>query len=315
MLLRFEARSLSEALRIARRDAGERAVVVRVERGADERGEPCVTVLASPEPAAAEVERRLKARGIGPSRRRELARGLPQDDRLAWREVAARVERLVGVRPVARPRPSLGGPRVVALVGPTGVGKTTTIAKVAGQEQLERRVRVGLVTLDLYRVAAVDQLRAFADMLGAPLEVAGTAGELRRALDRLQSRDLVLVDTAGRSPRDLARVDELAQVLGRLPEVETLLVLSATTRRRELEDAVARFAPCSPRGLVLTKLDEAVESGDVLELLAHASLPVRLLAHGQEVPDDLELGSAGKLAAWIVDGVYGNATCGNGRDA
>jgi flagellar biosynthesis protein FlhF len=295
MLLRFEGDSVTAALREARDGAGPRAVLVRVER----QGSGGVVVYAKEEAVRGALERQLRARGIVSSRRQELLAGLSEDDPTAARaELRARLERLVPQVPWAkRSRP---GPRILAFVGPTGVGKTTTIAKVAGREQLDRKLSVGLVTLDLYRVAAVDQLRAYAELLGAPLEVAGTPAELTRALERFARKDLVLVDTAGRSPLDAKRIEDLASFLRPVPELETLLVLSAATRRRELTDALRRFAPCSPTGLVLTKLDEVVVAGDLLELVARLEQPVRLLAAGQEVPDDLELASPGRIAEWVL---------------
>lgn len=301
MLKKIEAPNLTEALRRARVAAGPRAVVLRASRLAD-RG--VVVLEVATEPGGDDLERRLARRGVKAARRRRLLEGLLEQPGPLAREraLARRLEELM-----TAPRASLSPgaqetPRCLALVGPTGVGKTTTIAKLAARAQLQRRQRVGLVTLDLYRVAAVDQLRAYAELLGVPLEVASTPDELRSALRRLERCDLVMIDTAGRSPTDARRLAELGSILEAAPEAQAWLVLAATTRLRELRDAVSRFAPCAPSGLVLTKLDEAVVAGDVLELISRCRLPLRLLSAGQEVPDDLEEATPARMASWVLQG-------------
>lgn len=298
MLCRFEAPSLTEALRQARAEVGPRAVVVDVQRAPGAWPSRVVLQVAA-EPGREELERRLAARGFRRRRREWLLRGVDELAGPSGRAAHAlrRLERLLGRS--AAPGPL---PRTLALVGPTGVGKTTTIAKLAGRARLEQRRRVGLVTLDLFRVAAVDQARAYADLLGAPLEVAGSSAELSRALDRLARCDLVLVDTAGRSPTDAPRLAELAALLAAAPEVEVWLTLSATTRLRELREAAARFAGCGPRGLVLTKLDETRAPGDAVELLARAPAPLRLVTDGQDVPEHIAAPDPARLAAWAFEG-------------
>jgi flagellar biosynthesis GTPase FlhF len=304
MVRRFEAPTLSEALCRARTEAGPKAVIVEVQRIAKSAGGARVVVFAAPPSGGPSgLDRLLKARGVRPERRQRLLEGLgdlPAES--AEAALSARIERLFEVphERFSGPAAPRRGPRILALVGPTGVGKTTTLAKLAGKARLERKEAVGFVTLDLYRVAAVDQVRAYADLLEAPLEVAGTPAEFRRALGRLAGLDLVLVDTAGRSPLDARRVAELAAFLGAAPEIEVCLVLAATARLREMRDAFARFSRCRVQGLIFTKLDEALVAGDLLELAARAPVPVRFLAAGQEVPDDIEEATPERLAAWVL---------------
>ncbi|RMG16466.1 MAG: AAA family ATPase [Planctomycetota bacterium] len=286
---RYHAPTLTEALARARAAAGPGAVVVDVRRGAGGRRGVVVSVTREP---GVWLAGRLEARGVSAARRASLLQGLGRGDQAAH-ELRRRLAALVPVAVVDRL------PRVLALVGPTGVGKTTTIAKLAGQAQFEHGERVGLVTLDLYRVAAVDQLGAYADMLGVPLEVAATPDEVRAALARLRGCDRILIDTAGQSPRDAARMRAL-EGLVRAAGGATQLVLSATARLQEMRDALRRFGGCGLQGLVLTKLDEAVVAGDVLELLAESPIPLRLVAAGQEVPDDLRPAAPEELAEWIL---------------
>ncbi len=145
--------------------------------------------------------------------------------------------------PTAPPIAAVAGTRrVVALVGPTGVGKTTTVAKLAANFKLAHGFRPGLVTVDTYRIAAVEQLRTYAEIIDLPLAVANAPGEMRRAIDELGDVDLVLIDTAGRSPRDEVKIRELADFLAEARPDEVHLVLSAVAGERSLRAAVERFA-------------------------------------------------------------------------
>jgi flagellar biosynthesis protein FlhF len=189
-----------------------------------------------------------------------------------------------------------GETRVVAVVGPTGVGKTTTVAKLAANFRLRERRRVGLITVDTYRIAAVDQLRTYADIIDLPMEVVATPRELRAALDRLSGQDLILVDTAGRSPRDEVKIQELKSLLGECRADEVHLVLSCVSGGLSLRRTAAQFAALGVTALLLTKLDEANGLGGLLPLLRNSRLPVSYLTHGQNVPEDIETADARKLA-------------------
>ncbi len=193
------------------------------------------------------------------------------------------------------------GPKAVALVGPTGVGKTTTLAKLAARFQIAEKKRVALVTLDTYRIGAVDQLRTYAEILGLPLRVAGTAAELERALAREAGADLVLIDTVGRSYRRAGEVEALQSFLS-VGGIETHLVLSATTKRADLLDALERYRAVGYQRLILSKLDETRCFGPAVEACRVAGVPLAYFATGQEVPDDLEEASALKLGRLLVEG-------------
>ena len=193
-----------------------------------------------------------------------------------------------------------GKMRVAALVGPTGVGKTTTIAKLAAYAQLKLHQKVALVTLDTYRMAAVDQLQQYAQILQVPLHVALTVEDLRSALRFYQDRTLVLIDTPGHSPKDTETLGQLRLLLEELPDVETHLVLSATTKPRDLTEIAARYEPLHPTRLLFTKLDETSTYGPILSTLARVKRPLSYLGTGQEVPDALELATSRRVADLIL---------------
>lgn len=195
------------------------------------------------------------------------------------------------------------GRRVVALVGATGVGKTTTIAKLAATFKLRHGRRVGLVTADTYRIAAVDQLRTYAEIISLPLKVAMSPGEMQRAVDSLENADIILVDTAGRSPSDSARLGELGEFLDAAKPTETHLVLSATADQRVQLRTAEKFAAFNPDRVILTKLDESDRHGPILNVLTKLGLPLSFVTTGQEVPDHIEQARADKLARLVLDGL------------
>jgi flagellar biosynthesis protein FlhF len=203
--------------------------------------------------------------------------------------------------PVAPPiSPVVGARRVVALVGPTGVGKTTTVAKLAANFKLAHGCRVGLITVDTYRIAAVEQLRTYAEIIDLPLSVVNDPSEMARALDELGAVDLVFIDTAGRSPRDEVKIRELAEFLRQARPDEIHLVLSAVAGQRSLKAAVDRFATVQVDRLILTKLDEADSLGGILGVLGMSSRPVSYITTGQAVPDDIEPADRMRLARLIL---------------
>jgi len=193
-----------------------------------------------------------------------------------------------------------GKRRVVALVGPTGVGKTTTIAKLAAHYRLKQRRRVGLITVDTYRIAAVEQLRTYADIIDLPMYVVSTPREMREASRQWEGLDLVLMDTAGRSPRDEIKLQELKAFLQEAHADEVHLVLSTTASARALVETARQFQTVGITALLLTKLDEASALGHLFSLLRASRLPVSYLTNGQNVPEDIEVAQAERLARWMM---------------
>jgi flagellar biosynthesis protein FlhF len=214
----------------------------------------------------------------------------------------ARVARMIETEiPIAGPiLVTPGRRRLAALVGPTGVGKTTTIAKLAAYYRLKEKRDVGLITVDTYRIAAVEQLRTYADIIDLPMQVVSTPREMREAVRRLDGLDLVLMDTAGRSPRDEIKIQELKSFLNEARADEVHLVLSSVASARTLEQTARRFAAVGTTALILTKLDEATGLGNVVPLLRNSGLPLSYLTNGQNVPDDIETADAARLARVIL---------------
>ncbi len=193
-----------------------------------------------------------------------------------------------------------GRTKVVALVGSTGVGKTTTIAKLAANFRLRDGIRMGLITVDTYRVAAVEQLRTYAEIIDLPIKVVTNPQEMRRALDELAGLDLILIDTAGRSPCDDLQVQELKTLLAEADVHEVHLVLSLTSSPRHLEATAKKFADANATAVILTKLDETTGLGSLLSIARRIPLPISYITTGQGVPDDIEPARPDRLARLML---------------
>ena len=224
-------------------------------------------------------------------------------DQLKRPDVAATQLRalLVDLIDVAGPiQPGHDHARVVALVGPTGVGKTTTVAKLAANFKLRDGLNVGLITVDTYRIAAVEQLRTYADIISLPLRVVLTPRELKNAVREMRDLDMVLVDTAGRSPRDDLKINELRRLLAATDPDEVHLVLSLTASTSHLDAAAEKFSVLGVDRLILTKLDEAVHYGLMLRVLRQVNKGLSYVTTGQDVPDDIEPARGLRLARLIL---------------
>ncbi len=193
---------------------------------------------------------------------------------------------------------------VIALVGPTGVGKTTTIAKIAARAALVENRRVALITLDSYRVGGVDQIRTFAELIGVPLAVARHPGELADHVDGFADHDLILVDTAGRSPRDASAIDELGRALAEVSQLEVHLTLAATSSAAVIDDLHGRYAALRPSRLLFTKLDETDAVPELVRAPARLGMPITWLAIGQAVPEDLEEATVPRLTELATHGLH-----------
>jgi flagellar biosynthesis protein FlhF len=195
-----------------------------------------------------------------------------------------------------------GRPWVIALIGPTGVGKTTTLAKLAANYKLRHNCRVGLVTLDTYRIAAVEQLRTYAEIIEVPLRTIQSAGDLHQAVHGMPDVDVVLIDTAGRSQNDQPRLNELRTMIAAAGADEVHLLISATANRRCAKNILHRFGPLGATKIVLTKLDEAESYGTILSFSAEPEAPLSFVTTGQDVPDDIEPADPWQLAQRILKG-------------
>jgi flagellar biosynthesis protein FlhF len=221
-----------------------------------------------------------------------------KDGRLVRQRLRLYIARLIGrgAPIVLRPDQTTR----IAFVGPTGVGKTTTIAKLAAIFKLREGRRVGLLTADTYRMAAIEQLRRYADLLNVPLRTAGTPADVARAIELFRGFDLILMDTAGRSHRNAARMAELKACLEAARPHETHLVLSITSRPSHLLSVVRRFDAVRVDRILFTKLDEGATFGPILSVAAGLGKSCSYLTTGQEVPDDIEVSRPDRVARLIL---------------
>jgi flagellar biosynthesis GTPase FlhF len=313
----FVADSLEDAVSLAKRALGPDAMIVRSRRidrdGKRPRFEICAAVgdvdpasllvgeAAGPVPfetprATTLLERLLRDNDIPAEDARNLALTEKRPSR-SLSEVRAALVRLL------REQVGWGDPtarsRIIAVVGPTGVGKTTTIAKLAARDALVHHRRVALVSADDYRLGGADQLARFAELMDVPFAVASDPASLVNALSRFALADRIYVDTAGRSPRSPGGHAQLAAMLSSAGAA-TLLGLSAATRSQELLGILAQHAGFEPRAIITTKLDEAELVGAPLLAALRTGLPLAHFATGQRVPEDLELASPERLASLLL---------------
>jgi flagellar biosynthesis protein FlhF len=247
----------------------------------------------------------LTQRGISKDLTERLLSGILNDlDRELWDNsdiVFSRLKNEV-IKLCARTeiiRPSRAKTTVVALVGPTGVGKTTTIGKLAAGFSIIEKRKVALVTADTYRVAAVEQLRVFGQIIGVPVEVVMTPDGLREALARHRDKELIFIDTAGRSPHHELHMSELEAFMEAAKPHLTMLVQSVTTNTSDQKAIFERFKNLSTH-LILTKLDESYRLGNILDLMVQSDIPLAYLTNGQNVPDDIDAATPEKLARYIL---------------
>ncbi len=185
-------------------------------------------------------------------------------------------------------------PRVIAIVGPTGVGKTTTVAKLAAN-LVTQGASVALATIDTYRIAAVEQLKIYAGLLNVPLEVIINPGDMAWALNLNRDKDVVFIDTAGRSQRDLSQIEDLRRFLGGSNDIEIQLALAAPSSERQQEEAIKNFSPLGFSSIIFTKLDEAATLGPVFNQNVRTGTPISYFTVGQSVPEDIEEATAKRL--------------------
>jgi flagellar biosynthesis protein FlhF len=251
-------------------------------------------------PLRARLLQRLISLGLSPKLAKDIATQVNEEKdfehnwRLALGELAHRIP--TGENEIIEK----GG--VVALVGATGVGKTTTIAKLAARYTLKHGPhRVALITTDNFRVAAHEQLRSYARIMGVPMRVTGDVESLRAALDSLSDKELILIDTAGMSQRDMTLNKQLTMLQAEaLPQIKTYLTLATNSQRGVLQEINEKFKEMPLAGCILTKIDETTSMGGALSVAVEHNLPISYLCDGQRVPEDLHLARAHSLVSRSV---------------
>jgi flagellar biosynthesis protein FlhF len=308
----IEASSRTAQARRAAREALARAVMVG-RMAADEANASMAAATTGPACAAvmARLGARLRAQSLPAllidhvlsQVSAELESAAADEIEMIARTAA--VNAVAGLLPIATahaPRRAdvAGKPWIIAIAGPTGVGKTTTLAKLAAECRMERGLRVGLLAADSFRVGAVEQLRTYGSIIGAEVRAANGASSAREALAALAGCDVVLVDTPGRGHRDAGRIGEIADVLTALRPDETYLVLPGSASARTLEESSDAFAPVGATHVVLSKLDESEGLGALIGAVRRGGAPASWFTTGQEVPDDIEHADAHAFARRLL---------------
>ena len=189
---------------------------------------------------------------------------------------------------------------VAAFVGTTGVGKTTTIAKLAANLMVQQRKKVGLISIDTYRIGAMEQLKSYADILGIPCFQAFTRRDLLLALGRMRSKEVVLIDTAGRSQYDMPRLEGLKTMIGDHAAIDTHLLLSVGMPSSEMKAAAESFMPLNFKTCIFTKLDESRMMGNIVNQTATYKIPISFVTAGQNVPEDIDRADRKKLVYMLL---------------
>ena len=195
--------------------------------------------------------------------------------------------------------------KIIAFIGPTGVGKTTTIAKLAAKFALQEELKVGMVTADTYRIAAVQQLETYSDIMNIPLEVVYSEKELKEVINgKFEDFDLIFLDTAGSSWTDKMQLGRLKNFTDKDLVTETHLLISLNTKTEDINKILDNFSTLEPDKIILTKVDEASKYGDIINLRNKYNLPYSYITYGQDVPDDIVEADTNKLFEYLLGDNY-----------
>lgn len=188
----------------------------------------------------------------------------------------------------------------VVLVGPTGVGKTTTIAKLAGRLALVEKKRVGLITIDTYRIGAIEQLKTYAEIMNIPFKVVITIKEMEEAIESMKDCDVVLIDTTGRSSKNTMQISELRAFVQKAEPDYVNMVISATTKNKDIETILKGYSELEYGSVIITKLDETTAYGSIYNISQNANKPISFITIGQNVPDDIKVSTKEELTRFIL---------------
>ncbi|GLI33570.1 flagellar biosynthesis protein FlhF [Desulforhabdus amnigena] len=220
------------------------------------------------------------------------------------------LEKINFSRPFHDLPPNIGAPHTFTFVGPTGVGKTTSLAKLAAFLKIKRNLEVGIISVDTYRIGAVNQLGTYADILNIPFLVVQTNAELRNARMQFGHHDVVLVDTSGKNFINPDHIKDLQAVFGNMDDIRHFLVLSATVKDSDLKQTIIHFHPMNIHSFIFTKIDETLSIGSIINQLLRFPYPVSYLGTGQQVPEDIELATPKRLLTFLFPAKKGR----NGKE-
>ena len=192
--------------------------------------------------------------------------------------------------------------KIMFFIGPTGVGKTTTIAKLAAHYTLTEGKTVGLISADTYRIAAIEQLKIYSDILSLPLEVIYKTNEIHFAMEKLKNQDLIMIDTAGRSHKNNEQVMELKKLLNEVNEKEVYLVMSCTSKNSDIKEIINTYNFLNEYNIIFTKIDEATSYGTILNIAKETKKPISYITTGQNVPDDIQKIDSQKILDLLIKG-------------
>jgi len=294
-LKRFSANSTAQALTLVKQELGDDAVILSSKTVSKPDG-PQVEIMAAIdyEPGS-DI---LPQDDQPPELTDEEDPPLNEKARVRqWRDKL--ISQLQTINPVSD---SASGPVILSLVGPTGVGKTTTAAKLAAQYSLRHGLQVALISMDCYRIGATDQLLAYADIMKLPCEIAVRKTDLGRAVAKHQNCDLIIIDTAGKSPYDKKHIQELDEWFKTVPHLQSHLVVSATAKKEDIRETIRSYAPLKAAGIVLSKLDETRTYATLCQQVATARIPISCLTTGQRVPEDFAMATGPLLKKLFTRG-------------
>ena len=217
------------------------------------------------------------------------------NDAILWRLAQTEISKRINVSPINLNEKT----KIVSLVGPTGVGKTTTIAKLAAKYILEEKKSVALISIDKFRMAASEQIKSYGNILDIPVSIVASKGELIECVNKLTNKDIVFIDTAGKSPYNQMQVLEQLFYLRKLPNSEIHLVLGSNTKYRDNLKAVELFSTIGVNRYIFTKIDSTSSYGSILNIVQKKNIPISYITNGQNVPDDIEIADRGKIARLI----------------
>jgi len=254
-------------------------------------------------PQIADIYNLLLEQGVKENIARELIEELKNDkEKINTGDLKENIKIEIG-----NPAPINDGQtsKIIAFIGPTGVGKTTTIAKLAAKFALEKDLEVGMVTADTYRIAAVQQLETYSDIMNIPLEVVYSEKELKEVINgKFKDFDLIFLDTAGSSWTDKIQLGRLKNFTDKDIVTETHLLISLNTKTEDINKILDNFSTLEPDKILLTKVDEASKYGDILNLRKKYNLPYSYITYGQDVPDDIVEADTNKLLDYLLGDSY-----------